>query len=188
MQGRTIGSGVRASIAAGLAFTPEDRREALALDLSVRENIILAMQASRGALRSLPRSKQRDIAEHYIRSLNIRTPDAESPVRTLSGGNQQKVVLARWLAMQPRVLILDEPARGVDIGARAEIENLIASLRRDGVAIVLISSEVDELARVCDRVLVLRDRAPAGMIEDVSEAAILEYIAGGDERNEGRNG
>ena len=188
MQGRAIDGGVRASIAAGMAFTPDDRREALALDLSVRENIILAMQASRGALRSLPRSKQREIANHYIRSLNIRTSDAESPVRTLSGGNQQKVVLARWLAMQPRVLILDEPARGVDIGARAEIESLIASLRRDGVAIVLISSEVDELARVCDRVLVLRDRAPAGMVEDVSETAILARIAGRDENAEERDG
>ena len=98
-------------------------------------------------------------------------------MRTLSGGNQQKVVLARWLAMQPRVLILDEPARGVDIGARAEIEGLIASLRAQGVAVVLISSEVDELARVCDRVLVLRDRRAAGVIEDVSEGAILALMA-----------
>jgi len=173
---------VRGAIAAGMGFTPEDRRDGLAMDLSVRENIVLALQARQGVWRSLSRRKQQQIAERLIRALNIRTPDVHAPVRNLSGGNQQKVLLARWLAMDSRVLVLDEPARSVDVGARAEIEALIDSLRRDGVAIVLISAELDEMTRMCDRVLVLRDRAPVGMLEGdaVSESAILRMIAGGE--------
>ncbi len=172
---------VRDAIARGLAFTPEDRKaEGLVLDLSVRENILLAMQARRGALRPLRPPQQMQLADHYIRSLNIRTPDAETPVRNLSGGNQQKVLLARWLAVQPRVLILDEPTRGIDVGARAEIESLIARLRAEGLAIVLISSELDEIVRTCGRVLILRDRRTVGELEGtrITESAILAVIAG----------
>lgn len=181
MDGQPIrGGSVRTAIAAGMGFTPEDRRQALALDLSVRENIVLAMQASRGALRSLSLAQQNAIAEKYIAAMAIRTPHAEAAVRTLSGGNQQKVLLARWLAMQPRVLILDEPARGVDIGARADIEALVRSLQDAGVSVVFISSEIDEIVRVCDRVLVLRDRAPVGEVASISESAILAMIAGSD--------
>jgi galactofuranose transport system ATP-binding protein len=163
-----------------LAFTPEDRKaQGLVLELSVAQNIMLALQARRGALRPVPRAERSRLVDHYIRSLNIRTPSPDTPVASLSGGNQQKVLLARWLAVQPKVLILDEPARGIDVGARAEIESLIADLKAHGLAVVLISSELDELARLCDRALVLRDRAVVGELsgDDVNEGAMLRLIA-----------
>jgi simple sugar transport system ATP-binding protein len=162
-----------------LAFTPEDRKaEGLILELSVTENIILALQARHGPLRPIRRAEQARIAQHYIAALKIRTPDPGTPVANLSGGNQQKVLLARWLATQPKVLILDEPTRGVDVGARAEIESLIRDLKSQGLAVILISSELDELARTCDRVLVLRDRRAAGELagEEVTESAMLGLI------------
>jgi galactofuranose transport system ATP-binding protein len=181
LDGNKIGTGsVPDSIRRGLAMTPEDRKsQGLFLDLSIRDNIILAMQARRGPLRPIPIREQRRLAEHYIAALSIKTPRPEVPVRTLSGGNQQKVLLARWLAMQPKVLILDEPTRGIDVGARAEIESLIRSLRALGMAIILISAEVDELVRVCTRALVLRDRRCIGDLagEGLTEPAILSRIA-----------
>ncbi len=173
---------IRASIAAGLAMSPEDRKtQGLVLDLTVRENIILALQARRGGLRPIPAREQRRLADHYITSLSIKTAGPDAPVSSLSGGNQQKVLLARWLALRPSVLILDEPARGVDVGARAEIEALIAALRAQGLAIILISAELDELVRACDRVMVMSDRACAGELagDDVTETAILSAIAAG---------
>jgi simple sugar transport system ATP-binding protein len=189
VDGRPVPCGsIRASIAAGIAYAPEDRRDALALELSVRENIVLAMQAARkggGVLGTLRRSEQDRIASHYIAALSIRTPSAEAPVRNLSGGNQQKVLLARWLAMQPCVMILDEPTRGVDIGARSDIESLIASMRSQGMAIVFVSAEIDELVRVCSRALVLRDRAALRMLNDVSDGTILAAIAGESEGEDG---
>lgn len=175
------GGSVRDAIAHGMAFTPEDRKaQGLVLDLSLRENIILALQARRGPLNPLRRAEQQRLADRYIRALAIKTPGPETPVRNLSGGNQQKVLLARWLATNPKILILDEPTRGIDVGARAEIEALIALQRAAGVAVVLISSELDELVRNCDRVLVLRDRRPIGELEgpQVNEATILSLIAG----------
>jgi simple sugar transport system ATP-binding protein len=147
------------AIRAGLAFLAEERKlEGIIANLSVRENIILARQASRGTWRLLSSAEQHALADHYIQALNIKTPSPETPVGLLSGGNQQKVLLGRWLAMQPKVLILDEPTRGVDIGAKAEIEKLIAALSARGVATLLISSELEEITRSCTRVLVLRDR------------------------------
>jgi simple sugar transport system ATP-binding protein len=147
------------AIRAGLAFLAEERKlEGIIFNLSVRENIVLALQASRGITRLLSSTEQDKLANHYIRALNIKTPTPETPIRLLSGGNQQKVLLGRWLAMQPKVLILDEPTRGIDIGAKAEIEKLIAELSARGVATVLISSELEEISRNCTRVLVLRDR------------------------------
>ncbi|QDT68798.1 Ribose import ATP-binding protein RbsA [Planctomycetes bacterium MalM25] len=169
------------AIRAGLAFCPEDRkREGVLLDLSVRENILLAMQAHRGLARALPRGKQSEIANHYISKLRIKTPSPETPVGNLSGGNQQKVLLARWLAMQPKLIILDEPTRGIDVGAKAEIESLVASLREEGMAILFISSELEEVVRTCERVAVLRDRQVIGELEDdgVQETAIMDLIAG----------
>lgn len=181
VDGRSIRRGrIRAAIRAGIGFTPEDRKAAgLVLELSVRENIVLALQARRGTLRPVGRAEQDRLTNHYIDALHIRTPSGETPVGSLSGGNQQKVLLARWLALQPRILILDEPTRGIDVGARAEIEALIAGLRRDGIAIVLVSSEFDEIVRVCTDVLVLRDRRPVGRLAEgrISEAAILATIA-----------
>src|SRR5206468_11733243 len=118
----------------------------------------LALQANRGWLRCFPRKKQRELADHYIRALNIVTSDAEKPIKFLSGGNQQKAILARWLASHPRLLILDEPTRGIDVGAKLEIEKQIAKLCGDGMAILFISSELEEVVRDSHRVVVLRDR------------------------------
>ncbi len=170
----------RQAIAAGLAFCPEDRKtEGLVLELSVRDNIILAMQARQGVLRAIPRAKQDALARHYITALNIKTPGPDTPVRSLSGGNQQKVLLARWLAIQPRVIILDEPTRGIDVGAKGEIEKLVTSLRDDGMSVVFISSELEEVIRTCQRVMVMRDRRMIGELEGpaITEPTIMEMIA-----------
>jgi simple sugar transport system ATP-binding protein len=152
-------SSPRAAIAAGFGFAPEERKEdGIVADLSVRENIALAMQARRGWARPVPRAEQLRLAEDYIEKLDIRTSGPEQPIGDLSGGNQQKVVLARWLAMNPRFLILDEPTRGIDVGAHAEILRLIRQVTDAGMSILVISSELDELIAVADRVIVVRDR------------------------------
>jgi galactofuranose transport system ATP-binding protein len=169
------------AIACGFGFCPEDRKtEAIVPDLSVRENMMLALQARRGWMRPIPRRRQAELAERFIRALGIVTPDAEQAIRNLSGGNQQKVILARWLASDPRFLILDEPTRGIDVGAKAEIEKLIRKLCADGMAILFISSELEEVARSCHRVLVLRDRSVIGELagDAISVRAIMETIAG----------
>ncbi len=171
---------LRRSIAAGVALAPEDRQaQGLVLDLTVAENIVLALQARRGALRAIPAAERRALAERYISALGIRTPSPDVPVRQLSGGNQQKVLLARWLAIDPTVLIVDQPTRGIDVGARAEIETLLRRLVKDGLALVVASDELDELVRLADRVLVLRDREVVGELDGsaVTEAAILARIA-----------
>jgi len=178
----------RRAIAQGFAFTPEDRRAAgIIPTLSVRENIVLALQASRGAWRTLSRRKQVELAERFIVALDIKTPGVEQVVGNLSGGNQQKVLLARWLATEPRLLILDEPTRGIDVGAKAEIEKLIASLRSEGMGILFISSELEEVVRDSQRVVVLRDRAKVGELvgEQISEQAIMHMIARHDDADEG---
>jgi simple sugar transport system ATP-binding protein len=170
----------QAAIAAGMAFCPEDRKiEGLIQNLSVRENIVLALQGQRGFARPIPRSEQNALADHYIEALKIKTPHRETSVTTLSGGNQQKVLLARWLAVNPRVMIVDEPTRGIDVGAKGEIEKLLESLRDEGMAIVFISSEMEEVVRVCQRVLVLRDREVVGQLsgEELTENAVIALIA-----------
>jgi monosaccharide-transporting ATPase len=171
---------VRAAIAAGLALCPEDRKhDGLVLESSVLENIVLALQARRGALRPIPRATQTQLAAHWIERLRIKTPSHDTPVGRLSGGNQQKVLLARWLALAPKVLLLDEPTRGIDVGAKAEILQLVTDLRREGLAVVFVSAEIDEVVRVCDRVLVLRDHAVVTQLDGaaVTEPAILAHIA-----------
>lgn len=173
----------RQAMQAGFAFTPENRKiEGIIPHLSVRENIILAMQSSQGILRTIPRKTQLELAEHYIRTLGIKTPGPEQIVANLSGGNQQKVLLARWLANQPQVLILDEPTRGIDVGAKVEIERLISSLRAQGMAIIFISSELEEVVRTCQRVLVLRDRTKVGELSgsQLNEGTIMQTIAQGE--------
>jgi simple sugar transport system ATP-binding protein len=168
------------AIAQGIGFCSEDRKtEGLIPTLSVRENIILAMQARQGLLKQIPRSRQLEIARHYIDVLQIKTPSPETPIENLSGGNQQKVLLARWLCMQPRVLILDEPTRGIDVGAKGEIEKLVESLRREGMGIIFISSELDELVRICNRVIVMRDHHKVGELAgtQVQESEIMGLIA-----------
>lgn len=171
----------RDAIREGFAFTPENRKlEGIIPHLSVRENIVLALQARQGAARAMSMKAQVEIAEEFIKLLDIATTGPEQPVATLSGGNQQKVLLARWLVTQPRLLILDEPTRGIDVGAKAEIEKLVQSLRAKGMAILFISSELEEVARDCQRVIVLRDRIKAGELAgaQISEDAIMHTIAG----------
>jgi len=170
----------RQAIRQGLAFCSEDRKaEGLVPHLSVRENLVLALQTSRGMARLLSRAEQDALAKNYITALKIKTPDAETPIQNLSGGNQQKVLLARWLALQPRLIILDEPTRGIDVGAKAEIEKLVHSLRADGMSVLYISSDLEELERVCQRVAVLRDRKKVGELSGagVQVDRILNLIA-----------
>jgi monosaccharide-transporting ATPase len=168
------------SIKRGVALCPEDRKaEGIVEELTVRENIILAMQASRGWLKYLSKQQQYEIAERYIDLLNIATPSADQPVKNLSGGNQQKVILARWLATNPQVLILDEPTRGIDVGAKAEIQKLVLSLAEEGRACMFISSELEEVLRTSHRVVVLRDhKKVTEFIGDVDEHKIMQSIAG----------
>ncbi len=171
------------AIAAGIGFCSEDRKlEGIVPTLSVRENMILAMQAGQGALRQLPRAKQKEIADHYISALKIKTPSPETPIQNLSGGNQQKVLLARWLCLQPQLIILDEPTRGIDVGAKVEIEKLVDSLRREGMAILFISSELEEVARACGRVAIMRDLKKVGELAgtQVEEHQIMKLIAAHD--------
>ena len=175
-------SSPRHAIRHGLAFSSEDRKhEGILPNLSVRENLILALQAKRGATRALTRAEQEKLCDHYIRALRIKTANTEVAIRNLSGGNQQKVLLARWLATQPAVIILDEPTRGIDVGAKAEIEQLIAQLRADGLAVLFISSELDEIVRNSTRVLVLRDRRPAGEFTgaQISAPTLMQAMAAG---------
>ncbi|TGN67166.1 sugar ABC transporter ATP-binding protein [Paracoccus liaowanqingii] len=173
----------RAAIGAGFGFAPEDRKtDGIVADLSIRENIILGLQARRGWARPIPRAEQNRLADDYIKRLDIRTSGREKPIGELSGGNQQKAVLARWLAMNPRFLILDEPTRGIDVGAHAEILRLIATLTEGGMSVLVISSEIDEMVAVADRVIVLRDRRHVAELtgEQVSGDAIMRAIAQGD--------
>lgn len=171
-----------ASIARGVALCPEDRKEAgIVDDLTVRENIILALQASRGWFKYLSKQQQYEIADRYIKLLNIATPSADQPVKNLSGGNQQKVILARWLATNPKVLILDEPTRGIDVGAKAEIQRLVLSLAEEGKACLFISSELEEVLRTSHRIAVLRDRKKVTEFSgEVDEHRIMQAIAGGE--------
>ncbi|MBN1429885.1 MAG: sugar ABC transporter ATP-binding protein [Anaerolineae bacterium] len=169
-----------ASIMRHVALCPEDRKaQGIVGDLTVRENIILAMQARLGWFKYLSQQKQYEIADKYINLLNIATPSADQPVKNLSGGNQQKVILARWLATNPELLILDEPTRGIDVGAKAEIQKLVLLLAEEGKSCVFISSELDEVLRCSHRIMVLRDRKKvAEFAGDVDEQTVLHTIGG----------
>jgi simple sugar transport system ATP-binding protein len=168
------------SIARGVALCPEDRKAAgIVDDLTVRENIILAMQASLGWFKHLSLQEQYNIADKYIKLLNISTPSADQPVKNLSGGNQQKVILARWLATNPRLLILDEPTRGIDVGTKAEIQKLVLSLAEEGKSCMFISSELEEVLRTSHRIVVLRNHEKVTEFSGkVSEHKVMESIAG----------
>ncbi|WP_229072909.1 sugar ABC transporter ATP-binding protein [Actinoplanes sp. DH11] len=167
----------------GIAFSSENRRtEGIIGDLSVRENIILALQASRGWTRPIPRRRQDEIVEKYIKALQIRPADPERPVRNLSGGNQQKVLLARWLITEPRLLIIDEPTRGIDVGAKAEIQKLVAELSDGGMAVLFVSAELEEVLRLSHKIEVLRDRHLVEELqntEGVDADRIMQTIASG---------
>ncbi|WP_279363022.1 sugar ABC transporter ATP-binding protein [Xanthomonas sacchari] len=168
------------AIAHGLALCPEERKtEGIVAELSVRENIVLALQARMGLRRFLAPAEQLRIAQGYVDVLGIKTASLETPVGLLSGGNQQKVVLARWLATRPRLLILDEPTRGIDIAAKQEIMTRILALAREGMAVLFISAEVAEIARIADRIVVLRERRLVGELPGgCGERAIFDLIAG----------
>lgn len=169
------------AIKEGFGFCPEDRKvEGIIGDLTIRENIILALQADKGIFKYIPMKKQQEIAQKYIDLLRIKTPSMEQKISNLSGGNQQKVILARWLATEPKILILDEPTRGIDIGAKNEITELILKLAKEGMTIIFISSELPEIVKCCDRVIVLRDRNVIGELvgDEIEESSIMSTIAG----------
>ncbi len=171
----------RQSLLRGMAFCPEDRKaEGIFGELSVRENIVLALQTKRGWLRRLPQSEQERLALEMIHALGIATSDAEKPVGLLSGGNQQKVLLARSLVSEPHILILDEPTRGIDVGAHAEIVTLIRILCAQGLALLVASSELDELVAVSSRIAILRDRRKVAEIagRDLTRETVIRTIAG----------
>jgi simple sugar transport system ATP-binding protein len=172
----------RAAMSHGVAFCSENRKtEGLIAELTIRENIALAVQAGRGWLRPLSRRRQLELAAQYIEALDIRPADPEAVVGTLSGGNQQKVLLARWLATQPRLLILDEPTRGIDVGAKAEIQRLVANLSADGMAVLFVSAELEEVLRLSHHVAVLRDRKVVAQLanEGLTPEDIMATIADG---------
>jgi simple sugar transport system ATP-binding protein len=183
MDGKPIaGRSPRQSVRLGLGFCPEDRKaEGIIPDLTVRENIALALQTKRGWLRRLPLDEQNRLASEMIDALAIATSDAEKPVGQLSGGNQQKVILARWLASKPRLLILDEPTRGIDVGAHAEIVALIRRLCKEGMALLVASSELEEIVAFSHRVAVLRDRHQVSELagDEITRENIVRTIAGG---------
>jgi simple sugar transport system ATP-binding protein len=168
------------AVALGFALCPEERKtEGIVAGLSVRENIVLALQARGGIWRTLPRDQQESLARKFVEVLGIKVADIETPAGSLSGGNQQKVLLARWLATSPRLLILDEPTRGIDVAARQEIMAEILRLADEGMAVLFISTELEELTRLCDRIVVLRDRCKAGELPaDCETRQVLELIAG----------
>ncbi|HEX8487508.1 MAG TPA: sugar ABC transporter ATP-binding protein [Propionibacteriaceae bacterium] len=178
----------RAALRDRVAYSSENRRsEGIVDELSVRDNIILALQAERGWLRRISRKRRDELATSYIQALNIRPPDPDALVKNLSGGNQQKVLLARWLAIAPRLLILDEPTRGIDIGAKAEIQKLVAELADNGMSVVFISAELEEVLRLSHRIAVLRDQRLVADIanEDLTVENILSVIADGSIHVEG---
>ncbi|WP_303815269.1 sugar ABC transporter ATP-binding protein [Selenomonas ruminantium] len=166
-----------------IGFCPEDRKlSGIIGDLSVRENIILAMQAKDGILRHIPYEEQVKIADDCIKLLRIKVSSREQLVKNLSGGNQQKVIIARWLATQPDLLILDEPTRGIDVGTKTEIQKMAISLaKKKGMAVVFISSEMDEMVRTCTKLVVMRDRRKVAELtgSDISSDGVMKAIAGG---------
>ena len=168
------------SLKNGIALCPEDRKaEGVVGDLTIRENIILALQARYGWFKFLNTQKQYEISEKYIQLLGISTPSPDQLVKNLSGGNQQKVILARWLATDPQVLILDEPTRGIDVGAKAEIQKLVIDLAEAGKACVFISSELEEVLRTSHRIVVLRDQKKAAEYPGgVDDQTIIQTMAG----------
>jgi monosaccharide-transporting ATPase len=164
-----------------IAYSTENRRdEGIVGDLTVRENMVLAVQAKRGWARPLSRREQDEIVQRYITALNVRPADPERHIRNLSGGNQQKVLLARWLATQPELLILDEPTRGIDVGAKAEIQEAVAELAEEGVSVVFISSELEEVVRLSERIVVMKDHQKIAEIingPDVTAESVVDIIA-----------
>ena len=167
----------------GIAYLPEDRkRDGIVGDLSVRDNILLAQQVLRGFLKPFTKAEADKIADEYIKLLSVKTASADTPIKSLSGGNQQKVILARWLLTHPEYLILDEPTRGIDVGTKVDIQKLVLKLASEGMSVTFISSELDEMLRTCSRLIVMRDGRMAGELsgEDLNQNKVMNTIAGGE--------
>ncbi len=167
----------------GIAYLPEDRKiDGIVGDLSVRENIVLALQVLKGFFKPFSKTEAYQFADEYIKLLGIKTASADTPIKSLSGGNQQKVILARWLLTHPEYLILDEPTRGIDVGTKIDIQKLVLKLASEGMSVTFISSETDEMLRTCSRLVVMRDRKVVGELsgDDLTQNKIMSTIAGGD--------
>ncbi len=171
----------------GIGYLPEDRKgDGIIQDLSVRENMILALQVLRGFTHPISRAESEKLADEYIKLLEIKTASKETPIKSLSGGNQQKVILARWLLTHPQYLILDEPTRGIDVGTKLEIQKQVLKLAEQGVSVTFISSEIQEMLSVCQRLIVMRDRKIVGELkgDELSQDIIMQTIAGGKAKND----
>ena len=169
------------AIAAGIGFVSEDRKaEGIIPELSVRENLTLAILPALTRFGVVSRERQAAIVERYMNRLGIKASSADQPIRELSGGNQQKVLIARSLCMKPKLLILDEPTRGIDIGAKGEIQSLVNELAADGLGVLMVSSEIEELVEGSTRVVVLRDGISVAELSgsEVSETTIVHTLAG----------
>lgn len=169
----------------GIAYLPEDRKnDGIVGDLSVRDNIILAAQVLKGFFKPFSKKEANKLADEYIKLLAVKTASADTPIKSLSGGNQQKVILARWLLTHPEYLILDEPTRGIDVGTKVDIQKLVLQLASGGMSITFISSETDEMLRTCSRLVVMRDRKVVGELsgDDLTQNKIMSTIAGGGEQ------
>ena len=168
----------------GIGYLPEDRkRDGIIADLSVRDNIILALQVMKGFFHPFSKAQAEAFADEYIKALDIKTASADTPIKSLSGGNQQKVILARWLLTHPQYLILDEPTRGIDVGTKTEIQKLVLKLAEEGMSITFISSEIEEMLRTCSRLIVMRDRKMVGELtgDELTQDRVMLTIAGGDQ-------
>ena len=166
----------------GIGYLPEDRKgDGIIADLSVRENLILAQQVLRGFFKPYSKAEAAKIADEYIKLLQVKTASQDTPIKALSGGNQQKVILARWLLTHPQYLILDEPTRGIDVGTKTEIQKQVLKLQKEGVCVTFISSEIQEMLNVCSRLTVMKDRNIVGELrdDDLSQDNIMKTIAGG---------
>ena len=166
----------------GIAYLPEDRKgDGIVGDLSVRENLVLALQFMKGFFKPFSKAQAYKFADEYIKLLDIKTASADTPIKSLSGGNQQKVIVARWLLTNPEYLILDEPTRGIDVGTKVDIQKLVLKLASEGKSVTFISSETDEMLRTCSRLIVMRDRKVVGELtgEDLNQNKVMSTIAGG---------
>jgi simple sugar transport system ATP-binding protein len=169
---------------AGIGYLPEDRkRDGIIADLSVRDNIILAMQVMKGFFHPMSKGQMKQFADEYIKALQIKTASQDTPIKSLSGGNQQKVILARWLLTHPDYLILDEPTRGIDVGTKLEIQKLVLKLAEENMSVTFISSEIEEMLRTCSRLIVMRDRKIVGQLtgDELNQASVMKTIAGGEQ-------
>jgi len=183
MNGRSVKiSSPRHAMKCGIGYLPEDRKgDGILAELSVRDNIILALQVLKGFLRPFSRKQAEAYSEQFIQRLNIKTPSTTTPVKSLSGGNQQKVILARWLLTHPEYLILDEPTRGIDVGTKVEIQELVLKLAEEGVSVTFISSEIEEMLRTCSRLIVMKDREIVGELSgaNLTQSDVMHVIARG---------